>query len=96
MLLFQPSTAELISRRFTGAVPAVLGVKKKKKPLYMAEFGQHTQTKRQIKKELRKTLGFHFRRHTSTIFKKLKTTITTFFFLILKASKSEEDADLQI
>ena len=38
MLLFQPSTAELISRRFTGAVPAVLGVKKKK-PLYMAEFG---------------------------------------------------------
>lgn len=37
MLLFQPSTAELISRRFTGAVPAVLGVKKT--TLYMAEFG---------------------------------------------------------
>ena len=34
MLLFQPSTAELISRRFTGAVPAVLGVKKKKTPIY--------------------------------------------------------------
>jgi len=28
MLLFQPSSAELTSRRFTGAVPAVFCVKK--------------------------------------------------------------------